>query len=93
MTVDEITAMGIFREGEIAVCDSKVIAFNLLQDPIPQDDITPCLSVGNSEDGQAMLAICYIDYAAFNQGANAKYDFGVDDKTAFTLTAKGPGAV
>lgn len=70
-----------------------VIVFNLLQDPIPQDGITPCLSAGNSENGQAMLGICYIDYAAFNQGVNAKYDFGVDDKTAFTLTGKGPGAV
>ena len=76
------------REGMLPV----VLAFNLLQDPISQDGITPCLSAGNSENGQAMLGICYIDYAAFNQGVNAKYDFGVDEKTAFTLICK-PGAV
>lgn len=78
-------------------CDSDglpvVICFHCTQDPITSSDIAPCLSAGNSENGQAMLGICYIDYAAFNQGVNAKYDFGVDDKTAFTLTANGPGAV
>lgn len=35
-----------------------------------------------------------IDRAAFNQGENAKYDIGVDSTgTAYTLTAKGAGAV
>ncbi len=81
------------HEDRITDYTAVVIAFNLLQDPIHQDGITPCLSAGNSKNGQGMLGICYIDYAAFNQGVNAKYDFGVDKKTAFTLTGKGPGAV
>ncbi len=81
------------HEDRITDYTAVVIAFNLLQDPIHQDGITPCLSAGNSKNGQGMLGICYIDYAAFNQGVNAKYDFGVDKKTAFALTGKGPGAV
>lgn len=35
-----------------------------------------------------------VDRSAFNQGENAKYNIGVDENgTAFTVTAKGPGAV
>lgn len=35
-----------------------------------------------------------VDRSAFNQGENAKYNIGIDEKgTAFTVTAKGPGAV
>ncbi|GHV06284.1 hypothetical protein FACS1894217_04640 [Clostridia bacterium] len=35
-----------------------------------------------------------IDRAAYNQGINAKFNIGIDeDGTAYTLTAKGPGAV
>lgn len=35
-----------------------------------------------------------LDYSAYNQGKNAKYDIGIDaDGKAFTVTAKGPGAV
>ena len=35
-----------------------------------------------------------VDRSAFNQGENAKYNIGIDEKgTAFTITAKGPGAV
>lgn len=39
--------------------------------------------------------VCYsIDRAAFNQGANAQFNIGIDDKgIAHTLVAKGPGAV
>lgn len=35
-----------------------------------------------------------MDRAAFNQGQNAKYNIGVDENSvAYTVTAKGPGAV
>ena len=34
-----------------------------------------------------------IDRAAYNQGANAKFDIGVDEDLAQTVVAKGPGAV
>ena len=39
--------------------------------------------------------LCYsIDRAAFNQGENAQFNIGIDDKgIAHTLVAKGPGAV
>ena len=57
-------------------------------------EVVPTLT-GDHEDRVTdyTALVCYIDYAAFNQGVNAKYDFGVDEKTAFTLTGKGPGAV
>lgn len=39
------------------------------------------------------VPIC-LDRSAYNQGKNAKYAVGIDDKgTAFSLTSKGPGAV
>lgn len=79
-------------------CDADgvpCVAIHLLQDPISEEDCTPCLSAGNSKTGQASLGVVYsIDRAAFNQGQNAKYDIGIDDKgIAHTLVAKGPGAV
>lgn len=79
-------------------CDADgvpCVAFHLLQDPISSKERTPCLSTGNSKTGQASLGVVYsIDRAAFNQGQNAQYDMGIDDKgIAHTLVAKGPGAV
>ncbi len=39
-------------------------------------------------------AVAYgIDRAAFNQGANAQYNFSIDEEVQPTLTARGPGAV
>ena len=75
--------------------NQPVICFHLLQDPIPVDDISPCLSTGNSDHGQASLGVCYsLDRASFNQGKNAQFDIGIDDSgTAHTLVAKGPNAV
>ena len=71
------------------------VAIHLLQDPISEENRTPCLSAGNSKTGQASLGVVYsIDRAAFNQGQNAQYNIGIDDKgIAHTLVAKGPGAV
>lgn len=34
-----------------------------------------------------------LDRASFNQGKNAKYDFSVEEETAQTLVARGPGGV
>lgn len=75
--------------------NQPVICFHLLQDPITVDDISPCLSTGNSDHGQASLGVCYsLDRASFNQGKNAQFDIGIDDSgTAHTLVAKGPNAV
>lgn len=50
-----------------------------------------CGARGNKEREFVAIAI---DRSAFNQGENAKYNIGIDEKgTAFTVTAKGPGAV
>ena len=50
-----------------------------------------CGARGNKEREFVAIAI---DRSAFNQGKNAKYNIGIDEKgTAFTVTAKGPGAV
>ena len=75
------------------------VAINMLQDAVPNESITPCLSTGNPKTGQANVAVCYpemysIDRAAFNQGKNAQYKIQIDDKgISHTLVAKGPGAV
>lgn len=48
-------------------------------------------SLNCMHDAQALITI---DRAAFNQGANAKYDFDIDDSgIAQTIVARGPGAV
>lgn len=74
---------------------SALVVVNLLQDPISDENHSPCLSAGNSKTGQAGLGVVYaIDRAAFNQGQNAQYNIGIDDSgIAHTLVAKGPGAV
>ena len=35
------------------------VAFNLLQDPISSVEKSPCLSLGNSNTGQASIGVCY----------------------------------
>ena len=71
-----------------------VMAFHLLQDPIASNDITPCLTQG-SANGEACIGLVILDRAAYNQGQNAQFDPGIDGETgkAFTVIAKGPGAV
>lgn len=50
-----------------------------------------CGALNCMHDAQALITI---DRAAFNQGANAKYDFDIDDSgIAQTIVARGPGAV
>lgn len=41
-------------------CDGvPCVAINLTQDPIPNEQVFPCLSTGNPITGQANLAVCY----------------------------------
>ena len=57
------------REDNIAPCltasagmsgnNQPVICFHLLQDPISSENVTPCVSCGNSANGQAMIGIAY----------------------------------
>ena len=79
----------------LLLVNTPVVAFNVLQDAVPNKDVAPCLSTGNPKTGQANLGVCYaIDRAAFNQGKNAKYQIQIDENgVAHTLTAKGAGAV
>ncbi len=35
------------------------VAINMLQDAVPNESVTPCLSTGNPKTGQANVAICY----------------------------------
>lgn len=71
------------------------VAINLLQDAVPNESVSPCVSTGNPKTGQANIGVVYaIDRAAFNQGQNAQYKIQVDENgIAHTLVAKGPGAV
>ena len=71
------------------------VAINLLQDAVPNESISPCISTGNPKTGQANIGVVYaIDRAAFNQGQNAQYKIQIDENgIAHTLVAKGPGAV
>lgn len=38
-----------------AVIDKKPLAFHLTQDPITSETVTPCISTGNSRNGQAVI--------------------------------------
>lgn len=50
--------------------------------------------VGTRNGKEREFVAIAVDRSAFNQGENAKYNIGIDDNgTAFTVTAKGPGAV
>lgn len=37
------------------------VAINLLQDAVPNEKVSPCLSTGNPKTGQANVAVCYQD--------------------------------
>lgn len=52
------------------------------------------LGCGARNANEREFIILNIDRASFNQGKNTKYNVGIDENgTAFTITAKGPGAV
>ena len=43
-------------------------------------------------DADHVPCVCYgLDRASFNQGANAQYDFSIEEELAQTVLAKGPG--
>lgn len=48
-------------EGSIGTndCQGDYISFHLTQDPISREKSTPCLSSGNSANGQAVIGVCY----------------------------------
>lgn len=58
-------------------------------------DKSPCLVNGTNPGFQNAVLCIALDRAAYNQGANAQFDPGIDGETgkAFTVIAKGPGAV
>ncbi len=77
-------------------------AVHIAVDNHPQDsrvsfsknDTVQTLSAKMGEGGGNTPMVFSIDRAAFNQGANAKFDMGIDENgPAYTVVAKGPGAV
>jgi len=68
--------------------------------PLIQTDKSGTLACGNDQvlfqpimprERERVVAL---DRASYNQGKNAKFGFGIgEDGVAWTLTAKGPGAV
>ncbi len=94
--ITDYTAIAVDTYNDTLTGDkAPCVAFNLLQDAISDENVSPCLSTGNPKSGQANLGVVYaIDRAAFNQGENALYKMQIDDRgISHTLVAKGPGAV
>ena len=58
-------------------------------------DLCPTVTVAAGTSGNNQPVFRYaLDRSSFNQGMNAQFDIGIDDKgIAHTLVAKGPGAV
>ena len=55
--------------------DRGCVAFNLLQDPIPNDKVSPCMGQGNSDGGQASIGVVVaIDQQGGKGGANYAID-------------------
>lgn len=53
-------------------CDGTgCVAFHLLQDPIPNNAVFPCMGQGNSESGQASIGVCIQCYDARGNGDGA----------------------
>lgn len=73
-------------ENARVVCDGR--GFNL-------GGVAPTLAGDHANRvGDHAQAVITLDRAAFNQGANAKYNFDIDDNgIAQTIVARGPGAV
>lgn len=65
--------------------NQPVICFHLLQDPISSDKVSPCVSCGNSESGQAALGIAYV--MVENHPADSRIDID-DSGTCQTLTGR-----
>lgn len=58
-------------------------------------DLCPTVTVAAGTSGNNQPVFCYaLDRSSFNQGMNASFDIGIDDKgIAHTLVAKGLGAI
>ena len=58
-------------------------------------DLCSTVTTAAGTSGNNQPVFCYaLDRSSFNQGMNAQFDIGIDDKgIAHTLVAKGPGAV
>lgn len=58
-------------------------------------DLCPTVTAAAGTSGNNQPVFCYaLDRSSFNQGMNAQFDIGIDDKgIAHTLVAKGPGAI
>ena len=57
-TVPDVMACGISSFDSNATS----VSVNILQDPITALDITPCISSGNSDNGQAMIGVMACDF-------------------------------
>lgn len=81
----------IGKSGTIA-CGNDQIVFAIGNGQADQTGLHEiCGALNCMHDAQALITI---DRAAFSQGANAKYDFDVDDSgIAQTIVARGPGAI
>lgn len=61
---------------------------------IAGDNVVQTLNGQMGTGGNNTPMVFAIDRAAYNQGANAKFDIGIDENgPAYTVVAKGPGAV
>lgn len=75
-----------------------VMAFHLTQDPITSEEISPCVTQGNPNKGQAVVGVAVPIYSIDREAMNSGYAFdrapGIDESgTAYTLKATGPGGV
>lgn len=61
---------------------------------INENGVIQGLNAQMGTGGNNTPMVLSLDRAAYNQGINAKYDIGIDDSgKAYTVVAKGPGAV
>ena len=77
------------REGE-----NGCIAFHLLQDPIPNSRISPCMGQGNSNGGQASIGVALpiLETAGFKVGQGPKArGIGFEHEKSPTIAAESGG--
>lgn len=84
-TLDNNGGSPACNQGGIAVCDARGNG---------DGEIVPTITGDHNGHLSDYTAICYgLDRSAYNQGANAQYDFSVEEDKIATCVAKGPGAV
>lgn len=82
---DDNKAPTLTADADMSGNNQPVICFHLLQDPISSDKVSPCVSCGNSESGQAALGIAYV--MVENHPADSRIDID-DSGTCQTLTGR-----